>query len=98
MAYIIYSFPVSKSKKIYIYIPVLNLCNFFQVQEYEKNEEKLRLDTGKEFNFDFFFDLAQKKETEDSDADSDIEEIEAEPMKKNKKKSPGSGRKHKKSR
>ena len=69
-----------------------------QVQEYEKSEEKLREDKGKDYSFEFFFDKAGKErdeashrlsgDEEDSSEDSEEEWEEVKPRSKNKKTSP----------
>lgn len=81
-------------------------CFILQLQDYEKNEEKLRMEKGKDYPFDFFFDMAQKEreieitqrldQMSDSDTDTDSDQDDT-PISKSpgsKGKGPKSGGEH----
>ena len=47
---------------------------FFKLQEYEKSEENLREDKGKDYPFEYFYDKATKERLAQNEAREDEEE------------------------
>ncbi len=61
--------------------PIISYFIFFQLQEYEKSEENLREDKGKDYPFEYFYDKATKERLAQNEAREAEEEDEDEVMK-----------------